>query len=124
MKKIAIASDDGIHIAGHLGRALGFIIYETDGIEIINSYYRKNDFTGHARGLNRAGHQADRHGPVLTALNDCEAVISHGMGRRIYDDLYRAGIRPFIVSETDARRAIDMYVSDILKDEPDLGCEH
>jgi predicted Fe-Mo cluster-binding NifX family protein len=124
MRKIAVASDDGVHIAGHLGRTLGFIVYEIDGTEIVNSNYIKNDFTGHARGLSHAGHDVDRHGPVVTALQDCEAVISHGMGRRIYYDLQSAGIKPYIVSESDARRAIDLYIEDVLKDEPERGCDH
>jgi predicted Fe-Mo cluster-binding NifX family protein len=121
---IAVASDDGEHIAGHLGQARGFIIYEIEEMEITQSYYRKNDFTGHTRGLNGAGHSADRHGPVLAALNGCEVVISHGMGRRIIADLQNAGIKAYIVSHKDAQQAVQLYLQDKLANQPHLGCDH
>jgi predicted Fe-Mo cluster-binding NifX family protein len=124
MRKIAVASDDGLHIAGHLGRVRGFLIFEIEGPDIINSSYRKNDFTGHARGLSGAGHDVDRHGPVLAALRDCELVISHGMGRRIIADLERAGIKAFIVSETIAQKAVQLYLEGGLENQPHLGCDH
>ena len=124
MRMIAVASDDGEHIAGHLGRTHGFLIYETNGTEITQSYYRKNDFTGHARGLSGAGHSADRHGPVLSALNGCEVVISHGMGRRIIADLQNAGIRAYIVSETDAQQAVQLYLQNKLENQSHLSCAH
>ncbi|HID40066.1 MAG TPA: iron-molybdenum cofactor biosynthesis protein [Calditrichaeota bacterium] len=122
--KIAIASDDGRTIAGHFGRTRGFIFYEIENGQIINREYRPNDFTGHARGMSGQSHEMDRHGPILSALADCRAVISQGMGRRIYDDLQSAGIEAFIVGETDTDKAVELYIKQELKDNPDEGCEH
>ena len=122
--KIAVASDDGQTISAHFGRTRGFLIYEIDGQEITNRIFRENDFTGHARGLSGVSHHVDRHGPILEALGDCAVVISHGMGRRIYDDLSTAGIETFIVNETDADEAVKLYLSHSLTDNPDQSCEH
>ena len=93
--KMAIASDDGRIIASHLGRAKGFVIHEIEDDQIKNREYRLNIFTGHARGVEGAEHEIDRHGPISAALRDCKAVVSHGMGRRTYDDLKLAGIEVF-----------------------------
>ncbi len=122
--KIAIASDDKRSIASHFGRTRGFVIYQIVDGKIKGREYRPNTFTGHARGLEGAGHSVDRHGPILNALSDCKVVISHGMGRRIYDDLKSANIEAFITSETDVEKAVELYLKDKLIDRPELGCEH
>jgi predicted Fe-Mo cluster-binding NifX family protein len=83
-----------------------------------------NTFSGHARGLEGAGHEIDRHGLILSALRDCTAIISHGMGQRIYQDLHHAGIEAIITDETDAEQALQLYVDGELEDRPELGCRH
>jgi predicted Fe-Mo cluster-binding NifX family protein len=122
--KIAIASDDERTISSHFGQTKGFVILEVEGKEGRNREYRPNTFTGHARGLEGAGHGVDRHGPILSALSDCKVVISHGMGRRIYDDLKNAGIEVFVTDETDVLRAFDLYVQGKLTDHPERSCSH
>jgi predicted Fe-Mo cluster-binding NifX family protein len=122
--KIGIVSDDEKTIASHFGRARGFLVFEVDDKKIKSREYRLNTFTGHARGLEGADHAADRHGPILSALKDCAAVISHGMGQRIYQDLRQVGIEAIITDETDAERALQLYVKGELKDRPELGCQH
>jgi predicted Fe-Mo cluster-binding NifX family protein len=122
--KIAVASDDEKTIASHFGRTRGFLVFEIEDGEIKSREYQLNTFTGHARGLEGAGHALDRHGPILAALADCNAVISHGMGRRIYADLKQAGIEAFIVEETEAEKAVGLYLRGELADKPELGCEH
>ena len=122
--KIAIASDDGKTISSHFGQTKGFVVFQVEGKEVKNREYRPNIFTGHARGVEGAGHGIDRHGPILAALRDCKAVVSHGMGRRIYNDLTQAGIEVYVTDQTDVERALDLYLSGELIDRPELGCEH
>lgn len=122
--KIAIAPDDQRTIASHFGRTLGFLLYEVEENKIINKEYRRNDFTGHARGLEGADHSMDRHGPILAALNGCQAVIARGMGQRIYIDLQNAGIEAFIVNEENADHALQLYLQNALRDYPDKRCDH
>lgn len=122
--RIAIASDDEKTIASHFGRTKGFVICEIEDDQIKSREYRLNTFTGHARGLQGLGHEIDRHVPILAALADCKAVVSHGMGRRIYDDLRRAGIEVFVTDKTDIQKALRLYLDGELIDRPELGCEH
>ncbi|MEW6685925.1 MAG: NifB/NifX family molybdenum-iron cluster-binding protein [Candidatus Edwardsbacteria bacterium] len=122
--KIAIASDDEKTISSHFGRTRGFVVFEVEGREVKNQEYRPNTFTGHAGGLEGAGHGVDRHGPIVSALSDCKAAISHGMGRRIYDDLKNAGIEVFVTDETDVRRTFDLYVQGGLTNHPERSCSH
>ena len=122
--KIAIASDDERTISSHFGQTRGFVIFEVEGKKVKNREYRPNTFTGHARGLESAGHEIDRHGLILSALSDCKAVLSHGMGRRIYDDLKGAGIEAFVTDETEVQKALDLYLNGALIDRPERGCPH
>jgi predicted Fe-Mo cluster-binding NifX family protein len=122
--KIAIASDDEKIISSHFGRTKGFVIFEAEDKTVKNREYRPNTFTGHARGLEGAGHELNRHTPILNALKDCKVVISHGMGRRIYDDLKGIGVEVFITDETDVNKAIDSYLTGALVDRPEMGCSH
>lgn len=122
--KIAVATDDQQTISFHFGRTQGFVIYNLDDQNIVACEYRSNTFTGHARGLEHAGQGFDRHGPVLTALADCAVVISHGMGRRLYNDLRNAGIQSLITDETQIQTAVEAYVRGELQDQPERGCRH
>ena len=122
--KIAIASDDETTISSHFGQTRGFVVFEVEDKKVKNREYRLNTFTGHARGLEEAGHEIDRHGPILSALSDCKAVISHGMGRRIYDDLKGAGIEVFVTDQVDVENALALYLNAQLIDRPNLSCNH
>ena len=122
--KIAIASDDKKTISSHFGKTKGFVIFEVENEKIKNQEYRPNTFTGHARGLEHDDHEIDRHTPILNALKDCKAVITHGMGKRIYDDLKEIGIDVFITDETDVETAFELYVSGKLIDKLDMKCLH
>ena len=122
--KIAIASDDRMTIAPHFGRTRGFVIFDVENDQVTRQTFRVNNFTGHARGLEHAGHQVDRHGPILAALADCTVVISHGMGRRVYQDLSQAGIQTIITDQNDVQEALAAYLSGTLEDHPERGCRH
>jgi Uncharacterized conserved protein len=124
--KIAIASDDEKTISSHFGKTKGFCIFEVEGKEIKSQQYLPNTFTDHARGLEGAGHKAHDHDhtPILVALKDCKAVIAHGMGRRIRDDLTNIGIEVFVTEETDVKKALNLYLGGELIDKPETGCHH
>jgi predicted Fe-Mo cluster-binding NifX family protein len=122
--KIAIASNDGISISSHFGRAAGFVVFDVEDGKVKERLYRKNEHTGHALGMEGSGPHFDRHGIILDALKDCDTVIAHGMGRRIYDDLQSADIQPFIVEEDDVLKAVHLYLENKLEDHPQKGCVH
>lgn len=122
--KIAIASDDEKNVASHIGRVRGFVIYEIEDKKIKNKEYRINDFTGHKRGL-EGKHHIDHHAPIIEALKDCKAVISSGMGKRIYDDLKNAGFEVYITKESEVEKVVDLYINNKLVDYyEELVCHH
>jgi predicted Fe-Mo cluster-binding NifX family protein len=132
--KIAIASDDQFEISSHFGMTKGFVIAEIEDNKVVSKTYKENTFTGHAQhggeGHNHQHHHENadehnnKHATILSALSDCQAVISNGMGMRIYNDLKSVNITPFITQVRNVDIAIDMFVNNKLDDNPGMGCNH
>ncbi len=124
--KIALASDDGKTIAQHFGRTKGFVIVTIEEKKFAGKEYRKNKFTAHAMDEENHGHGhgGHSHEAVIEALSDCSAVISRGMGRRLFDDLMNNNIQPFVTNLTDIKMAVMMYIKDELIIRPEDTCEN
>src|SRR5581483_5513612 len=101
--KIAVASSDGTHISGHFGRSSCFLVFEVADGKIVVRQVRSNSFTAHAKGECSAEHQHEHqthsHASVVKALDDCQALLCHGMGWRAAEALGQQGIQPFVLSE-------------------------
>lgn len=123
--RIGIASNDELSIAQHFGRTKGFVIAEIDNGKVVAKNFRRNTFSMHMQpGSHTHGEHGHSHGAILDALADCSVVLARGMGRRIYDDLNRAGIQAVITDHAEVDVAIDAYLAGTLKDNPEKGCVH
>jgi predicted Fe-Mo cluster-binding NifX family protein len=127
--KIAVASDDGSRIAAHTGRCAGFVIFETKGTSVRRIEHRRNDFTAHARGESHRQHlegEPHSHAGVIGALQDCQALISRGMGPRLQADLAACGIESFLCHEESVDQAAVLYARGALARAPGTGskCRH
>ncbi len=56
------------------------------------------------------GHQHDSHSLIIENLKDCKAVVSRGMGRRLYEDLISAGIEVYVSNEIEVDKAVELYI--------------
>ena len=119
-----MASNDEIKIASHLGRTNGFVIVDLEDGKVKDRQYRKNDFTGHKRGMMSSGHDPGRFDPTLVAFKDCDAIISHGMRRRLISDLEVPGIETYLTEEEDVAKAINLFAEDKLDNNPEKGCDY
>jgi len=88
--KIAVATNDGSKVAGHIGRVKSFLKFEIDEKNIVGKELIENSFTHHGRnGENHAHH--------------------HG-GWRIINDLKENNIIPLLTDERDAETAVKKYL--------------
>ncbi|MBN2174017.1 MAG: hypothetical protein JW731_07795 [Bacteroidales bacterium] len=128
--KIAVASDDGVNIAQHFGRTRGLLIFTVTNNEISDRSYIENNFTGHAQGHHHDhdhghGHQHQHsHSNILDALQECEVVISRGMGRRLLDDFESAGKQVFVTWTENAENAVKQFIEGNLQHDPEKSCLH
>lgn len=125
--KIAVATDDGINVAGHTGRCQGFVIFEiADGIAT-RLEYRPNAFTAHARGECAGDHAPGAqpghhsHGPLLEAIGDCSALVSRGMGPRLKNDLAARGIDALVTRSPQVEQTAEEFASGRLQRVADGG---
>ena len=131
--RIAVASDDGITIAGHFGRCAGFDIFEVTGNEVTKIENRPNTNSQHhlhhdEGDCGEHGHH-EHHGAVhshesfLSALHDCDAVICRGMGRRAVYDLSARGIKPVITGQdVQIDEAVRLYARGQLDSSSESQC--
>jgi predicted Fe-Mo cluster-binding NifX family protein len=117
--KVAVASADGVSISQHFGRSQCFIVFDVDGERVGSSTVRANTFTGHARGQCDGGHdsgQPHSHAEIVSALDDCAAVLCYGMGWRAAEDLRNNGIQPLVVDrEATPQEAVELFAAGKLK---------
>jgi predicted Fe-Mo cluster-binding NifX family protein len=111
--KIAIASDDKKAISHHFGAALGFVVFDVKNGKIINKEYRTNI------GKNSGECGSCDHAAMIKNVEDCDFVISFGMGRRIYDDLTSNGITPLVTEEETVEDALNQFLKNELKNRTD-----
>lgn len=127
--KIAVPSDDGKSIASHTGRAQGFIIYHSESDKVTRMEYKRNQFTGHALGLHPQNETEEHHShnhshaPLLDALNGCKIVIANGMGPRLITDFANRGIQAVFTRESDADKAVDLFISGKLEAGVSSACD-
>jgi predicted Fe-Mo cluster-binding NifX family protein len=127
--RIAVASDDGVSIAGHFGRCAGFLVFDVKDQIAEKIDYRVNSFGHHQQGQPEHSHNHEHgeahhsHDGFTSALADCQAVICRGMGRRAVMDLTAKGIQPAIVAEEiSAQRAVELYAKGNLNASTDSSC--
>ncbi|HNY03858.1 MAG TPA: NifB/NifX family molybdenum-iron cluster-binding protein [Bacteroidales bacterium] len=127
--KIAIPSDDGIHLSQHFGRTRGFVVVDTENGSITGQEYRTNTFTGHALGMHsdhphgQEGHGHHSHQGILEALGDCAVVIAGGMGYRLLEDLTQAGKKIFNTTQPEVIKAVQLFLAGNLISDKE-SCDH
>jgi len=111
--KIAVASDDEKHIAHHFGRAKGFVVFEIVNNVPTRLKYRQNI------GKSNGNCGSCNHPAMIKNIQDCDLVISFGMGRRIYEDLQASNIKAHVTDETDVDSAVKQYLEGVLENRTD-----
>jgi len=106
--KIAIASDDKILVSNHFGKALGFMVFNIINGKIINQEYRENI------GKNSGKCGSCNHSLMIKNIQDCNIVISYGMGQGIYLDLIKNKITPLITDEDHVENALKKFLTNQL----------
>ncbi len=125
--KIAVATNDGKRVTGHIGRCRSFMIFELNGEKIINQELRENIFTHHRMHQEHHHHGeggGHSHAGLINGLKDCSYLISSGGGWRIVEDLKQNNITPIFSDVETIEEAMDKFIKGELKDDAGLICRH
>jgi predicted Fe-Mo cluster-binding NifX family protein len=130
--RIAVVTDDGQTVSQHFGRARQYFVATVENGAITQHELRDklghDQLQGEGEGSHGEGHghghghgpQADhRHGRMLQAVADCEAVLAGGMGQGAYQSLRARGIRPVVTDLTSVEEAVLAYASGTIVDRTD-----
>lgn len=120
--KIAVSTEDGVLICGHLGHVSKFLVYGVDNGAIVSKELRSvtpvhspRDHHQHGEhDHNRANHNGDHHGGLVGSISDVSAVLTNGAGGGMIAALKGAGIDPVVTSESDPDVAVMAYVAGTL----------
>lgn len=124
--KIAVASNNQINVAGHLGRVKGFLIYEVENSEIKNRNYVINNFTNHHHHEKHEHHNehGHNHSNLINTLQGVETLLFQSGGWRVIEELKNNGINPFLTDEEDADNAVKKYLNGELVEKTENVCNH
>lgn len=129
--KIVVATDDFIHVSGHVGRCAGFLQFEINNGEIVSRIEIENNFTNHSQNKhgdheheNGHDHHGHSHASLAEALKENDVLISKGMGKRLIDDLTAQGIKTVITDELLCDEAALLYEKGELNILDNAFCNH
>lgn len=128
--KIAFITNDGITISRHFGRATHYLVCEVQDGKVIkqelreklghNQFFNEEKHGEHpqAHGVDAASQR--KHGRMVDAINDCEVIVSGGMGMGAYQSIQALHIKPIVTDLTDIQEALSAYLSGNLSDQTDM----
>ncbi len=130
--KIAVATEDGVTISQHFGRAPYYVVLTVEDGAVVAKETREKaahqhaagdvhlQVPGHDEGHDHTGSEAQaRHASMAQSILDCEVVVARGMGGPAYQSLRDAGIRPVITTLQGVDEAVDAYLHGSLTDHPE-----
>ena len=129
MRRIAVPSDDGLTIAQHFGKCRAFVVFDTEGKQIVKVEVRSNGATACAHGgcQGHGQHTHDHvggHAGFVALLHDCSIVLCLGMGSGAAEALRHGGVTPVMVGEpASVREALDRYLEGRLDPAAEPFCQ-
>ncbi len=112
--KVAFATNDGINVFAHFGRAKYFEVIEIEnGTTKLKEKRVKPDFhsaESHNKEHNHDGHR-ERHNIILSLVEDCAFIVAGGMGYGIYDFLSANGKQPIVTSVKTIDEALSQLIA-------------
>lgn len=117
--KVAFATNDGVNILSHFGRARYFEVFEIEDKKVLARERRdKHDF--HSAEHHDHSHQDQqehyqKHNKIISLIEDCDFVVAGGMGYGIYDFLVSRGKQPIVSSAKSIDEALSLLIENKLE---------
>ena len=119
--KVAVVTDDLKSVSAHFGMARHYLVYDVEDKIVKGKEVR--DKVGHGPGDHHhqgEGAESRLHDTMLSGVSDCEAIISGGMGRPMFESIAAAGMKAFITRIRSADEAVKALVDGSLDNHPEF----
>ena len=128
--KIAVACMNEHAISAHFGRAEKYMVYEIEngevmGRNIVHKFGQRHfagqqpeggQGHGHGQGSGFGRHAGHKHEKMIENIRDCDVLLAGGMGRGVYQDVQRWGIRPIVTDITEVEKAVQAVLDGTIVD--------
>ncbi len=117
--KIAIATDQNGHPAGHFGEAPLYVVYTVEDGRVVAEEQRAKPVcdhgahTPHADGHGHNGAEGegpDLHTRMSDVIMDCQVVLARGIPAPMYHHLMSVGLEPQLVGAASKHEALREYL--------------
>lgn len=126
--KIAVASDDGITVNQHFGKAPYYVVATVENGNVVSKETRAkaghhtfaaahHNEEDHVDAQGRHGYSeaaACRHAEIAQAILDCDALICGGMGWGAYESMKSYNIEAIVTDKTSIDDAIASHLAGTL----------
>ena len=105
--KAAVVTDDLQSVSAHFGMARHYLVYDIEGGVVKGKEVR--DKVGHGAGEHHhqgEGAESHLHDTMLANVEDCEAIISGGLGWPMFESIRAAGMKAFVTRIRNADDAV------------------
>lgn len=116
--KIGIVTDDGTTVSSHFGLARHYLVVEAEDGVVKGRELRQKPFNQAVPGVARHLGMGGPH--LLSGAGDCEALVARGMGRPMYENIRRAGSKPYLTKMARIDDVVRAYLAGHLDDHPDV----
>jgi predicted Fe-Mo cluster-binding NifX family protein len=119
--KIAVVTNDGRTISAHFGRARAYVVVTVEDGQVVAREQRERpdpDNQEQTESATTAG--GGHHGQAIAPIQDCDVVLSRGMGAGMHLTLQRAHIRPIMTDIVNIDEALKTFMEGRLVNKPDL----
>jgi len=121
--KIAIASDDGKSISAQFEKTTGFIMVVVDKNRSVcqKEFIASSSIIPPRISISQNRNSAlESKDIIASSLDNCDVVISRGIGFNAYTDLVNSEIEVYLTRENVAEQAVDLYLREELDHNPEL----
>ncbi|MEI7849692.1 MAG: NifB/NifX family molybdenum-iron cluster-binding protein [Chloroflexota bacterium] len=122
--KIAFVSDDHKTISTHFGKAQFYEVFsvEAESVKHLGTLIKSNPqfISSDDPKLSTEDHPHHHdHNSMIAPIEDCEVLITRGMGRGAHISLQEHDIQPIITDILDITEAINSLIAGTLLDHPE-----
>ncbi len=114
--KIAVATEDGVTVSAHFGRAPYFQVLTIEEGQIVAREQRAKAF--HPGEHHHAHHDSTEHDAhasgMIGVVRDCAAVIAGGMGNPAFASIQAANLTPILTDLRDIEQVARAYANGTL----------
>ena len=121
---IAIATEDGISVSSHFGRAPFYEVLSLSDGKVVKRERREkagHQSFGHTeseQGYHQGEAADQQHQSMVSPITDCMVLIVRGMGQGAVEHVRRAHIQPVLTSLHTIDEVLNAISSDTLESDP------